>query len=164
MEKEIWGRVLSVRLRRLLAQQKHNIDGQYRHGYQSMVVRLGGKNRSVHSLVLETFCGPRPKGMVGMHLNGDPGDNRLSNLAWGTQQKNIIDSFITSRVRYCHAFERGADTLLIRRFIMRCEADEWAAEKPDCRHRLRQRDRRWKSIRVAIAHGTWIGNAMLVRL
>ena len=47
--------------------------------------------RLVHRLVLEAFVGPRPEGMVARHLNGDPGDNRLENLAWGTQSENNYD-------------------------------------------------------------------------
>jgi hypothetical protein len=39
-------------------------------------------------LVLETFVGPCPEGMQCAHLNGDPSDNRLVNLAWVTPTEN----------------------------------------------------------------------------
>lgn len=46
----------------------------------------------VHRLVLESFVGPRPEGMQCLHANGDPGDNRLSNLRWGTKVENWEDA------------------------------------------------------------------------
>jgi hypothetical protein len=45
--------------------------------------------RMVHHLVLEAFVGPRPLGMVCCHGPGGPADNRVGNLCWGTQSKNI---------------------------------------------------------------------------
>ena len=45
----------------------------------------------VHRLVLEAFVGPCPPGMECRHLNDDPRDNRLENLAWGTKQQNYAD-------------------------------------------------------------------------
>ena len=50
------------------------------------------KNYLVHRLVLETFIGPRPKGMECRHLNGIRTDNRLDNLCWGTRAENQQDS------------------------------------------------------------------------
>lgn len=37
--------------------------------------------RHVHVLVLQTFGDPRPDGCEARHLNGDPHDNALTNLA-----------------------------------------------------------------------------------
>lgn len=48
--------------------------------------------RKVHRLVLETYVGPCPKGMECRHLNGNPADNRLENLQWGTRSENQQDS------------------------------------------------------------------------
>lgn len=48
--------------------------------------------RSVHSLVLEAFVGPRPIGFMCRHLNGNPADNRVENLKWGTAKENKADS------------------------------------------------------------------------
>lgn len=39
----------------------------------------------VHHAVLAAFVGPKPEGMIAMHRNGDPTDNRLVNLRYGTR-------------------------------------------------------------------------------
>lgn len=55
-------------------------------------VDLCGKCYTVHSLILTTFKGERPKGCVAMHLNDKKDDNRLINLKWGTQSENAFDA------------------------------------------------------------------------
>lgn len=45
----------------------------------------------VHRLVLEGFVGPCPPGKEGCHDNGDPLDNRRTNLYWGTSSENSYD-------------------------------------------------------------------------
>lgn len=47
--------------------------------------RMGTK---VHILVLLSFVGPRPAGMEVCHINGNPYDNRLENLKYGTPKEN----------------------------------------------------------------------------
>jgi hypothetical protein len=44
-----------------------------------------------HSMVLSAFVGERPEGLITRHLNGNPRDNRLANLAWGTPAENGSD-------------------------------------------------------------------------
>jgi hypothetical protein len=46
----------------------------------------------VHKLVLFSFRGPPKDGQVACHNNGDPGDNRVSNLRWGSLADNWLDS------------------------------------------------------------------------
>ena len=43
-------------------------------------------------LVLTTFVGPRPQGMLGLHRDDNPTNNRLSNLYWGTGKENSADA------------------------------------------------------------------------
>lgn len=62
--------------------------------------------RQVHLLVLEMFVGPTPEGMECRHLNGNPADNRLVNLKYGTRSENLHDSVLhgthnSSRATHC---------------------------------------------------------------
>ena len=52
---------------------------------------MDGKEYALHRVILETFVGPAPEGAVARHLNDVRTDNRLENLAWGTQQENVDD-------------------------------------------------------------------------
>lgn len=58
-------------------------------------VRLWRDNRPhpiyVHKLVLNAFVGIRPENLQARHLDGDPSNNRLDNLAWGTGSENTND-------------------------------------------------------------------------
>lgn len=63
-----------------------------RTGYWEVHVGGSRSPRKVHQLVAAAFLGPRPPGMQTRHLNGDRLDNRLENLAYGTQSQNELDS------------------------------------------------------------------------
>ena len=69
---------------RILKPKKH--PGGYR-----MVCLSGPKHlwRTVHSLVMRAFEGPRPPGLVVAHRNSDKTDNRLNNLIYCTQAQNL---------------------------------------------------------------------------
>lgn len=55
-------------------------------------VSLGARNtKKVHRLVLETFVGPCPAGHECLHADGNPANNRLDNLRWGTRLDNRAD-------------------------------------------------------------------------
>lgn len=73
--------------RRVLRQKKHS------KGYRTVTFARAGKNtdKLVHHAVLEAFVGPRPTDHGTRHLNGDPTDNRLENLKWGTYSENNYD-------------------------------------------------------------------------
>lgn len=56
-------------------------------------VALGrGNSQCVHRLVLLAFVGPAPDKHECCHNNGNPADNRLENLRWGTRSENIKDA------------------------------------------------------------------------
>lgn len=59
-------------------------------GYVCVTVQAGGRrsNVTVHKAVLEAFVGPRPEGLECRHLDGDPSNNHLSNIEWGTPSEN----------------------------------------------------------------------------
>ena len=49
------------------------------------------KTRTVHSLVAEAFIGARPEGTQVCHSDGDPTNNHLDNLRYGTPSDNTLD-------------------------------------------------------------------------
>lgn len=55
-----------------------------------LVVHMDQKPVLIHRAVLAAFSGP-PNGRQCRHLNGNPHDNRLSNLKWGTAKDNADD-------------------------------------------------------------------------
>lgn len=63
-------------------------------GHLSVPLTLDGtcRNALVHRLVLIAFVGPPPLGMHALHFDGDPANNRLSNLRWGTPTENSLDA------------------------------------------------------------------------
>lgn len=71
----------------------------FEHGHLMVNIHHKGvqKGRYVHQLVLEAFVGPKPSGMGCRHLDGDPRNNRLSNLRWGTPKENSEDMIAHGR-------------------------------------------------------------------
>lgn len=45
----------------------------------------------ISALVLAAFVGPRPPGMLACHNDGNPSDDRLTNLRWDTYRENALD-------------------------------------------------------------------------
>ena len=70
------------------------LKGGFDHdGYVLHVLSCKGttKTHKEHHLVLNAFVGPCPKGLQTRHLNGNPADNCVSNLVWGTAAENSKD-------------------------------------------------------------------------
>ena len=55
--------------------------------------------RTVHRLVLEAFVGPCPPGLECRHIDSNPANNDLGNLAWGTRAENIADRLGRGQVK-----------------------------------------------------------------
>jgi thymidylate synthase (FAD) len=73
-----------------LKKQTAGASGHY--FYASMSDGSGRSIRAnIHTLVLNAFVGPAPTGSVARHLNGNQFDNRLRNLAWGSEHENAED-------------------------------------------------------------------------
>jgi hypothetical protein len=79
------GRVANVRTGRILR------PGRTSSGHLTVVPGRQRGSRYVHVLVMETFVGVVPENYEVRHLDGDPGNNRLSNLAYGTRGDNMRD-------------------------------------------------------------------------
>lgn len=45
----------------------------------------------LHQLVLIAFVGPAPTGCEVLHGDGNPANNSLANLRWGTRSENLLD-------------------------------------------------------------------------
>lgn len=65
--------------------------GRTASGHLSVVVTRAVGSATVHSLVMLAFRGPPPRGLEVRHLDGDPANNRLTNLEYGTRAENLID-------------------------------------------------------------------------
>lgn len=71
-----------------------------RSGHLQLWLRRDGETVPVrvHRLVLETFVGPCPEGLVGCHKDDDPSNNVLDNLTWDTQSRNILQCVANGRL------------------------------------------------------------------
>lgn len=66
-------------------------------GYPQLAIRtrqdgvITERRVRLHTLVTEAFRGPRPAGMIVRHVDGDPRNCRLGNLAYGSHSENNED-------------------------------------------------------------------------
>ena len=85
-----------------------------KNGYPSVGLYRNGIRKTfwTHALVLNTFAGHRPAGMVAAHRNGNRLDCSLENLRWATPRDNYDDTF---RHGTNPAGERNANAKLTER-------------------------------------------------
>ena len=73
--------------------------GQYcKTGHVSVVLGKGNPGVPVHQLIAKTFLGNCPPNCEVLHKNGNPKDNRVENLRYGTRTENILDFYIQGRL------------------------------------------------------------------
>lgn len=70
-----------------------NVDKRGRHRVELRVRPNRPRKFFVANLVLASFVGARPDGLVACHEDDDPSNNTLTNLRWDTQAANIADSW-----------------------------------------------------------------------
>lgn len=63
-------------------------------GHQHVKLSRDGSHQHgrVHRLVLTAFVGAPPEGHEALHGDGNPANNDLGNLRWGTRSENLRDS------------------------------------------------------------------------
>jgi len=69
-------------------------DYKVNNRYPSIRVLIDGRRATtkIHNMVLETFGEwPRPRGLQCRHIDGDPANNHINNLEWGTAKDNWDD-------------------------------------------------------------------------
>ena len=57
----------------------------------SISTKKGQRSIPIHTILLDAFIGPRPKNLEIRHLDGNPMNNKLSNLCYGTRKENALD-------------------------------------------------------------------------
>ena len=68
--------------------------GRYcKSGHLSVVLGKGTPGKPVHQLIMRTFVGDRPEGFDVLHCDGDPTNNALENLRYGSRTENILDVY-----------------------------------------------------------------------
>lgn len=103
-------------------------------GHLAVTLILNGslQTHTVHKLVLVAFVGrPSDPAMMCRHLNGDPSDNRLGNLRWGTASENQIDAVqhgahYLAKKQTCprgHALTNGNLAKSTRRVCLACKRE-----------------------------------------
>jgi len=107
------------------------VSGPY--GHRTVELNRNGARRcGIHRLMLLAFVGPCPAGMVCRHIDGDPVNNSLANLRWGTHQENADDCIQHGRrprgSGHPNARLSAADVMDIRTRIPHTSSTALAAE------------------------------------
>ncbi len=73
--------------------KQHPCGGGGKYLFVRLYNRANGvkKQFTVHRLVLVTFAGPPPAGTQCLHGDGNPHNNSIENLRWGTAKENASD-------------------------------------------------------------------------
>ena len=116
-------------------------------GYLAVRIRANDeapiRNWLIHRMVLLAFIGEPPANdAVARHLDGDPTNNRVGNLSWGTYQENQLDTVrhgrhLNANKSHCihgHAFDAENTGHRVRdgrttRYCKACGRDEKLRQK-----------------------------------
>ena len=89
-------------------------------GYSCCALYKNGsrKDYEIHWLVAEAFIGPRPYGSLILHYDGNPSNNNLSNLRYGSNKDNGEDMIRHGRTsqgeKNANALLKSSDIPIIR--------------------------------------------------
>ncbi|MCP3684793.1 MAG: hypothetical protein GY861_19160 [bacterium] len=123
------GRVKRTSTRRWSGQVWYDCEERIRkpvitkRGYYAVMLYKDNKHKgkNIHTLLLETFVSKRPLGMQCRHLDGNPLNNNLDNLAWGTVKENMADAICHGTTTWGeknrHAKLKVEEVLLIRKIL-----------------------------------------------
>jgi hypothetical protein len=110
-------------------------------------VSLSGRaEQYIHTLVLTAFVGIRPDGMQCAHLDGNPANNCLSNLAWKTPVENNADKELHGTVMRGRSNPMGRKTHCKRGHAFDDNNTRRSSGRRHCRacHRIHSAARREK--------------------
>ena len=87
-------------------------------------VNLNGQKQLVHRLILKTFdpLGETTEQCLALHLDGNPTNNNITNLAWGSYKDNAQDELMFKR---CSAHREKTKASRDEAQIVRFEGEEW---------------------------------------
>lgn len=90
----------------------------WKHRSGHLYCRFENERFQVHRLVLSLFDRPNEIGEECRHLDGNPTNNHISNLKWGTRSENIADKARhgtgNQGERHCHAKLTNAEVRMAR--------------------------------------------------
>ena len=97
--------------------------GQYsKYGHLSVELGHGTNGLQVHKLVMITFVGERPANADIRHLDGNPKNNRLDNLAYGTRSENILDVYAQGKTWRITTKEQAQEVKELLKTSMSCKS------------------------------------------
>jgi len=99
--------------------------------------RIGIVQRGVHQLVAAAFIGPRPKGMMVCHWDGDCGNAALENLRYGTAKENAADRQRHGKYGKLSLREAREIKLLGRRMTQSALGEKFGVSRSTIRRYLR---------------------------
>lgn len=139
----------------------HSIPGRMRRPHSTarngghlcigLIVDKVNRTHRIHVLVAEAFIGPRPLGVEGeeiRHLDGNPLNNHVSNLRYGTRSENQVDAVehgtnTNARKTHCAQGHPFADDNL---YVFTTKAN--GRQRRACKTCMRAADRRFKARRA----------------